>query len=469
MIFSSMMFLWIFLPLVWVGNAIAQKLGGNKIANVFLLLASIFFYAWGEPKYIFLLLLSIILNWIAGLLISSQKHKKIWLVSAILINLCILGSFKYLMMMIRTVNALTGEQFHVPDIALPIGISFYTFQTLSYVIDVYRGECACQKNPLKLALYVSLFPQLIAGPIVKYKDVAEQIDNRKISAKQTALGVRRFVYGLSKKVLISNVLAQAVDRIYALEMIDVTWDLAWLAAIMYTMQIYYDFSGYSDMAIGLGKMFGFEFRENFVYPYTSLSIREFWRKWHISLSSWFKEYVYIPLGGSRCGKRITYENLVIVFFLTGLWHGASWNFVVWGMLHGLMIVLERAGLDRLLSKNKVFAWIYTFGFVNFAWIFFRIENVKTAFAYIKRMIIPWIYVDNSCRIFEIVNVYTVFIIICAFAGMGMVQNKYNRGKSRLKYQWKYSTAELIYCTLLMVLSLASLAGDTYNPFIYFRF
>ena len=306
MIFSSMLFLWIFLPIVLVGNYIVDKLGKNKLSNIFLLIVSIVFYAWGEPIYIFLMLFSIFANWYLGILVEKTvSKKKILLAVCIMVNIALISYFKYAGMIVDVVNSILGTQLEQPDIALPIGISFFTFQALSYVVDVYRGQCKAQTNLLKLALYISFFPQLIAGPIVKYKDINEQIDDRELSVSKTADGIRRFIYGLGKKVLISNVLALCADTIYSLEMNQVTGCMAWFVSIVYTFQIYYDFSGYSDMAIGLGKMFGFEFKENFNYPYTSLSIREFWRRWHISLSSWFKEYVYIPLGGSRKGNRLT--------------------------------------------------------------------------------------------------------------------------------------------------------------------
>ena len=325
MLFSSMIFLWLFLPAVLI---ICRFLKLRQ-QNVFLLLASLLFYAWGEPRYVLLMLVSIGLNWGTGILLERfPERKKAVLWTSVALNLSLLGYFKYLGLLVRTLNhLLRGRELEIPQIALPIGISFFTFQALSYVIDVYRGECRAQKNILDLALYISFFPQLIAGPIVKYRDVNDQIRNRTITPEKTAQGIRRFIYGLAKKVLVSNVLAQSADLIFALDMQEMTGTLAWMAAILYTFQIYYDFSGYSDMAIGLGKMFGFTFNENFNYPYMSLSIREFWRRWHISLSTWFREYVYIPLGGNRRGTVRTYVNLGIVFLLTGIWHGASYNFI----------------------------------------------------------------------------------------------------------------------------------------------
>lgn len=467
MLFTSMIFIWIFLPVVLVGNFLLQKAGGNKAANILLVIASIFFYAWGEPVYVLLMIFSIFINWFAGLMLSKTKqHKKTILVLAIVVNLALIGFFKYAGMIVLTVNQLTGASFPMPEIALPIGISFFTFQALSYVVDVYRKECETQKNILKVALYVSFFPQLIAGPIVKYKDIEEQIDTRTVSACQVAQGIRRFSYGFAKKILISNILASVADTIYALDLTEVTCPMAWIASFMYTFQIYYDFSGYSDMAIGLGKMFGFEFKENFNYPYISLSIREFWRRWHISLSSWFRDYVYIPLGGSRKGKLLTYKNLLVVFFLTGLWHGASWNFVFWGLFHGVFIIIERIGFDKFLNRHRIFAWIYTFFLANIGWVFFKLENIKDAFAHIGRMFQPWADIQNTHVLREYVNIHAIFILICAVVGMGLIQKLWKTGLAR---KWKYSVPEIVFCAVLMVLSLASLASNTYNPFIYFRF
>lgn len=328
MLFSSMVFVWIFLPVVLAGNYLLTRIGGHRAANVFSLIASLFFYAWGEPIYVVLMLVSITVNYFSGLFLSKYPKSRIILVMTLFTNLAILAYFKYAGMLVETLNTLFKGNLAVPQISLPIGISFFTFQALSYVVDVYRGETKPQKNWFKLALYVSFFPQLIAGPIVKYKDVDAQIESRTLSMRQTASGIRRFTYGFAKKVLLANVLGLCADTLYGVGINQMTGVMTWIASISYTLQIYFDFSGYSDMAIGLGKMFGFEFKENFNYPYTSHSIREFWRRWHISLSSWFRDYVYIPLGGNRKGAVRTYLNLVIVFFLTGIWHGASWTFVL---------------------------------------------------------------------------------------------------------------------------------------------
>ena len=467
MLFSSMVFIWIFLPIVFIGNIILNKIGGNKLSNIFLLIASLFFYAWGEPIYILLMLVSISVNYLAGLALNVKKYKKIILVIDIVLNLGLLGFFKYTSMFIDTINTFTKSEIVDPQISLPIGISFFTFQALSYVIDVYKKETETQKNWFKLALYVSFFPQLIAGPIVKYKDINEQIDNREINITKTALGIRRFIYGFAKKVLLANVLGLCADRLYSISIENITSMMAWVASISYTLQIYYDFSGYSDMAIGLGKVFGFEFKENFNYPYKSCSIKEFWRRWHISLSSWFRDYVYIPLGGNRKGKVRTYINLLIVFLLTGLWHGASWTFVLWGIYHGLFIIIERLGFDRVLNKQKILSWLYTIVIVNFGWVLFRIDDIGKCLRVFKRMLIPWQYKTSVYSIFEFVSIKMIAIICIGVLGAGLV--RWIGEKTNISDRWRYSYAEILYLSILLFLSIISLASGTYNPFIYFRF
>lgn len=466
MLFSSMTFLWIFLPLVLLLNWLLPR----KMTNGFLVLASLFFYAWGEPVYILLMMFSIIFNWLAGRCIevfSARKH--LVLVVTVTTNLLLLAYFKYLGMLVRTFNAVLNTAglpvLEVPQVILPIGISFFTFQALSYVVDVYRGEVAAQKHLLNVALYISFFPQLIAGPIVRYHDVNEQIDHRTVTVERFGEGVRRFVYGLGKKVLLSNIMAQAADGIFGLDISLVSGGMAWAAILLYTLQIYYDFSGYSDMAIGLGKMFGFDFNENFHYPYTSCSIREFWHRWHISLSTWFREYVYIPLGGNRQGTVCTYRNLAIVFFLTGLWHGASFSFVFWGLYHGLFQVMERVWLKAPLKKRPWAAWIYTTLVVVFGWVFFRIENFTIALSFAERMLTPWRYGQTSVIIQDYVNWLTVAVFVMGIIGMGPIQ----RFLGQMGAKWKRSAAEAVYLLLVFWLCIAALTSNTYNPFIYFKF
>ncbi len=472
MLFSSTVFLWIFLPIVFVGNFLChqadRRLGGNRVANAFLLLASILFYAWGEPVYVLLMLFSVTVNWTAGrLLEGAGKGRRAILAADVLVNLGLLGYFKYAGMLVETWNALTGMGVPVPQIPLPIGISFFTFQALSYAVDVYRGECPTQRSWMKLALYVSFFPQLIAGPIVKYRDVNEQIDSRTVSLEKTAAGIRRFIYGLGKKVLLANVFALCADRLYALDLAEVSCPMAWLASVAYALQIYYDFSGYSDMAIGLGKIFGFEFQENFRYPYRSRGIREFWRRWHISLGSWFRDYVYIPLGGNRKGAARTWLNLIIVFFCTGFWHGASWTFVLWGLYHGFFSIIERLGLEKWLKKGKLLSLVYSLLVVNFGWVLFRVENPEQALGYYRRMLQPWKYAASVHPLSAFADPYTLAMIALGVLGAGFLKAMGER--TGLEKCWRDSVPEIVFCAAVLLLSIMSLASNTYNPFIYFRF
>ncbi len=466
MIFSSMLFLWAFLPITLLFYYIADK----RYKNIILLIVSLFFYAWGEPIYIVLMLVTITVNYAMGLIINrTPKRKKIWLTLTIIINLGLLGYFKYYNMLVDTIKSVANLQsLSVKEIALPIGISFYTFQALSYVVDLYRGEIKVQKNWYKLALYISFFPQLIAGPIVKYKDVCEQIDNRKCTVDKFAYGVKRFIYGLGKKVIISNSMALIVDSIFELDMNYVGTSLAWCIAICYTLQIYFDFSGYSDMAIGLGKMFGFDFMENFNYPYISKSIQEFWRRWHISLSTWFREYLYIPLGGNRKGKVRTYINLFIVFFCTGLWHGASYTFVLWGLFHGIFMIIERLFLGKILDKNpiKVINHIYTLFVVMIGWVLFRAEKLDVAVSLIKNM---FVYKSNGLySMFYYVDVKSIVIIAIAII-IGFILPLTSKKRHFIEDTEKTSVIEIILCVLIMGYSMIMLISNTYNPFIYFRF
>ena len=335
MLFSSMTFVFMFLPVVCALYLLCKK----ELHNPILLMASILFYAWGEPKFLAIMLLTILLNYLGAIYVEKSVNKKLPLIITIIANLGFLVYFKYFNFILDNINALCHSNIEPLNIIMPIGISFYTFQAVSYVIDVYRGECKAQKDIYKLALYICLFPQLIAGPIVKYHDIENQIDDREVNFDKVTLGVKRFIIGLAKKMLIANTMGAVADKIFMQPADTFSPLTAWVGALSYTMQLYYDFSGYSDMAIGLGLIFGFTFMENFNYPYISKSITEFWRRWHISLSTWFKQYLYIPLGGNRKGKNRTYLNLFIVFLLTGIWHGASWNFVIWGVWNGVFIIL----------------------------------------------------------------------------------------------------------------------------------
>ena len=464
MLFSSMTFVFMFLPIVCALYLMSNK----RFHNPILLAASILFYAWGEPKYLAIMLLTILINYAGALAVEKfNKHKKLWLILTIIVDLGFLIYFKYFNFIIDNINNLFHAHISALDVIMPIGISFYTFQALSYVIDVFRGDCKAQKDVYKLALYICLFPQLIAGPIVKYHDVAEQIEDREVNFDKVNLGVKRFIIGLAKKMLIANTLGAIADKIFTQPADTFTPLVAWLGGISYTLQLYYDFSGYSDMAIGLGLIFGFHFMENFNYPYISKSITEFWRRWHISLSTWFKQYLYIPLGGNRISKNRTYINLGIVFLLTGIWHGASWNFVFWGLWNGFFIILEKmTGWHNETDKLsiKILKHLYTIFVFVLGWVMFRADNMTYAWTYLKNMfgLVPVhditykmiYYVDN-------VEIITLFIgILCTmpiFKNMVYVENK------------AVKLAVNVWLLVLFILSAASIAASTYNPFIYFRF
>ena len=466
-----MTFLWIFLPTVLIFYYLLDK----RYKNNFLLCASLFFYFWGEPSYILVLLASIAFNYFMGFWIdkSEDKKRKIAVILCIIGNICILGYFKYFNFLIESLNMLAGkQQFVFKHVALPIGISFYTFQALSYVIDLYSKKIKVQKNILNLALYIALFPQLIAGPIVKYQDIEDQLTNREEKKEKFALGIKRFILGLGKKVIISNTLAIASDNIFACNPCEISSALAWAGILCYTLQIYYDFSGYSDMAIGLGKMFGFDFLENFNIPYISQSIGEFWRRWHISLSTWFKNYVYIPLGGNRKGNSITLINLFIVFILTGTWHGAGFTFIVWGMWHGFFIVFERFWFRNILEKNKFkfLNVLYTMFVVVIGWLIFRSDNLQFAINYFKAM-----FFANSNIIWsfaEIINIHTIIAFVIGFLFCGIfhsIKNKFEEFCVNKLPSWCINFSVLIFYILILLYSTLKLISGTYNPFIYFRF
>lgn len=464
MVFSSLVFIWIFLPIVFVGYFIVP----DRFKNIFLLAGSLIFYAWGEPKYILLMLSSILINYIIGLLMDRyETQKRLLLVAGILINIAVLGYFKYFNLLIDVINLFLEKDLRILDISLPIGISFFTFQILSYIIDLYRGQYKAQKNVINLALYISFFPQLIAGPIVRYRDINEQLNHREQTLRQTASGIRRFIYGLGKKVIVANTVAQCVDKIYAVDCGGVSGMTAWIAAVCYTLQIYYDFSGYSDMAIGLGKIFGFAFLENFNYPYLSASVHEFWQRWHISLGTWFREYLYIPLGGNRKGARRTYLNVLIVFLVTGLWHGAGYNFILWGLYYGVLQVLERAKLSSFLDRHRVIGHLYTTLAVILGWVLFRAEGLGQAGGMLTRMLLPWKYTEDTLVLGSIFGTKTIVIILTGIFGCGLLQGI--AARTKLVEKWRDSYLEMAYCVIIFALCIIMLAGSTYNPFIYFRF
>lgn len=472
MVFSSLIFLYAFLPSV----LILYFLSPSKIRNTILLIASLFFYAWGEPKYVLLMLVSVVVNYIFGILIeavSNKGTKKALLTLAISINIGLLAFFKYMNFLVENINNLFNIHISLDPIPLPIGISFFTFQAMSYVIDVYQKDAPVQKNFFNLSLYIALFPQLIAGPIVRYNTVAEQIKKRITSVAKFAEGIRRFVIGLSKKVLIANPLGAVADEIFAMPADSLTTGTAWIGIIAYTLQIYFDFSGYSDMAIGLGKMFGFDFEENFRYPYISQSISEFWRRWHISLGTWFRDYVYIPLGGNRVKGWKVYRNLLIVWTITGFWHGASWTFMAWGFYYGLIISIEKFGLEKLIrSLWRPLQHAYVLFIVMVGWVFFRADNFAYSFEYIKRMFIATEEIFNNQTILYIVDYWQVFGLGILFSTpiVPVITKKlYDwMNENKLLLFTKEIISTVIFISLLSVITMY-LVNSTYNPFIYFRF
>lgn len=466
MLFSSMTFIYVFLPIVCGLYLITKK----ELHNPILLIASIIFYAWGEPRYLAIMLLVIIINYLGAILIEKYPHKKRFtLILAIITNLAFLIYFKYFNFLLENINALFHTNIDFIKVIMPIGISFYTFQAMSYLIDVFRGECKAQKDIYKLALYITLFPQLIAGPIVKYHDVADQIEDREVNFEKVDIGVKRFIIGLSKKVLLANTMGAIADKIFTQPADTFSPLVAWMGSLAYSLQLFYDFSGYSDMAIGLGLIFGFQFLENFNYPYISKSITEFWRRWHISLSTWFKQYLYIPLGGNRISKNRTYINLGIVFLLTGLWHGASWNFIFWGLWNGFFIILEKmTGWDKD-SKNPAINFIrhlYTIFVFVIGWVLFRADNLSYALTYLKNMFGLVKVHDIAYNINyygDSIEILTFIIaIICAMPVFSKIL--YIRQERKI-----LRSIVNIWLLILFILSSAAIAASTYNPFIYFRF
>ena len=502
MLFSSMTFVFLFLPIVLVLYFITKK----KFHNPILLVASIIFYAWGEPKYLSIMLLTILINYYGAIAVDWTKNKfgttvlsdchsefiqlkygkfeglrnkfgikflpKMMLIVTVIANLSFLIYFKYFNFLIENYNHIFHSHIDALDIVMPIGISFYTFQALSYVVDVYRGECRVQKNIYKLALYICLFPQLIAGPIVKYHDIEEQIDSREVNFDKVVIGVKKFIIGLSKKMLIANTMGAIADKIFVQNPDTFSHGIAWLGSIAYSFQLFFDFSGYSDMAIGLGLIFGFHFMENFNYPYISKSITEFWRRWHISLSTWFKQYVYISLGGNRVSKLKTLRNLGIVFLLTGIWHGAEWTFVIWGIWHGIFIIIEKIfnikEFDSKPHKWYVNTLRHAYCILAFVvgWVIFRADNMKYAWEYLMNMF--GLLKINTEEILYTTNYYIdrieiitfIFAILCCaplFKNILDIQNKISK------------TLVNIWLLIIFFLSSISIASNTYNPFIYFRF
>lgn len=471
MVFSSLVFLCIFFPVVFCLHSVIPSI---KVRNALLILASLIFYAFGEPVYVVVMVISAFLNYLCAMLMEKINRKAV-LAGAVVLNIGMLSVFKYTGFFITTINSALHLHIEVPQITLPIGISFFTFQALSYVIDVWRGQVEVQRKFSKVLLYISFFPQLIAGPIVKYRDIACEIDSRRVDLREAAAGLRRFICGLAKKILIANTMALTADRVFALEMDSLNILGAWLGAAAYTMQIYFDFSGYSDMAIGLGRMFGFHFRENFEYPYGSLTIKEFWRRWHISLSSWFKEYVYIPLGGNQKGRVRTGINKMTVFFLTGLWHGANWTFVVWGLFHGAFSFLEEF-VPSLKKLPRVLLHVYTMTVVTVGFVIFRADTLGLAFGFIEKMFTGFEFTASSMSfVYRQMTPFFLVILLAAVIGCAPVRRltlklREVSGKEEMTSKENAMQAILYLAAFVLLLwCIIRLSGGSYNPFIYFRF
>lgn len=473
MVFSSLEFVCVFMPVVFLLYCLVH---GTYFKNILLIVASLLFYAYGEPLYVLLMIGSAFFNYIFAMVITNSRRKKVYLFLNVSINIGLLIYFKYMAFFIGTWNNISGQSLNIPYVKLPVGISFFTFQALSYVIDVYYEKIQVQKSFSKVLLYISFFPQLIAGPIIKYRDINDSLTKRNMDIDQVYTGIKRFICGLGKKVIIANTMGQTADAVFNVAYSDINILSAWAGAISYMLQIYYDFSGYSDMAIGLGKMFGFSFQENFNYPYGACSVKEFWRKWHISLSGWFKEYLYIPLGGNRKGKIRTGINKFIVFFCTGFWHGANWTFIVWGLYHGFFSVLEEY-VPFIKKIPKVFTYIYTMLVVCTGFVIFRADTLSEAFYITGQMFIGISF--NSYKMSFAASLFNPWFITILCAGIiGMAPVKVIKDKFKNIYTetdgvvWKYVTVNMFsYITSIMLLlwCIIRLSGNTYNPFIYFRF
>ncbi|MCD8077709.1 MAG: MBOAT family protein [Lachnospiraceae bacterium] len=475
MVFSSLEFICVFLPVVFILYCMAP---GIKTRNALLVLASLLFYAYGEPVYVLLMIGSVLVNYLAARAISAyRKHAKWILAADLAANIAVLGVFKYAGFAVETLNALLHTAIPVPSISLPIGISFFTFQAMSYVIDVYRKDVEVQKSFPNVLLYISFFPQLIAGPIVRYKDICQAIEDRRQDIGRVAWGFERFIFGLGKKVLIANTVGEVADAVFAAEASSVNIAVAWLGAIAYMLQIYYDFSGYSDMAIGLGEMFGFHFRENFRYPYGAAGMKDFWNRWHISLSAWFKEYVYIPLGGNRRGKLRACVNRIIVFFLTGLWHGASWTFVIWGLWHGFFLLLEEY-LPFIRKMPKCILRVYTLLVVCLGFVIFRADTLSQGLYFISQMFTGTGYTAETISFaWQQLTPWFIFIAVIGILGAAPIRPLADRIRSAAHSSATQNTAsrtvaQFFLCAASLVIlcwCIIRLSGNTYNPFIYFRF
>lgn len=466
MLFSSMIFIFVFLPVLCAAYYVVPN---RTYRNILLCAASLLFYAWGEPRYIFLMLASISVNYLFGIGIEKSRSAaggKFLLISAIVCNLAALGFFKYAGFFVRNINVLFRTSVAVPDLPLPIGISFYTFQALSYIVDVYRKKTHAQKNFLNLTLYIALFPQLIAGPIVRYTDIENEINNRHESFENFINGLEQFIVGLAAKVLIANNMAVIADSVFG-SYRDAGALVLWIAALAYTFQIYFDFAGYSRMAIGLGRMFGFHFPQNFNYPYAATSITDFWRRWHITLSSWFRDYVYIPLGGSRCSRAKLIRNIIITWLLTGFWHGAEWNFVLWGFYYAVLLLLEKLFTGKLMARLPKFITIaVSMFFVVTGWVLFRVTDIADLCAVLQHMFTPsGISARQYIAEHAAVMSRAFFFLPAVIASLPVLKTVYGK----LHAHTAGFAIELFCIVCLFAASICMLVASTYNPFIYFRF
>lgn len=472
MVFTSPVFLFAFLPIL----LLLYFSSPWKAKNIILLFASLLFYAWGEVFYTGIMIISIICNYYIGILIenSSQIRARLFLIIGVAINLLLLGTFKYANFLNENLNVLLQlaslPSYDIEPIHLPLGISFFTFQAISYIVDVYRRECKAQKSFLDLALYISLFPQLVAGPIIRYHDIAQQITLRQHTLSNFSNGAQRFIIGLAKKMLIANPLGAVADSAFATAESDLSMPIAWIGIIAYSLQIFFDFSAYSDMAIGLAKIFGFSFLENFNYPYISKSVREFWRRWHISLSTWFRDYVYIPLGGNRLSTTRTYINLSIVFLLTGVWHGASWNFIVWGVFHGFFLAIEHAGFSKILTRLWApLQHVYLLLIVMIGWVFFRADTLPQALSYLTAMFNFNKLTISSLELYQLIDNESIIAAAIALIFSTPIYRKLKElvgDEPRINI---INTVHLAFIGLVLYLAILKISSSTYNPFIYFRF
>lgn len=468
MVFSSLTFIYVFLPIALISYFIST----NKLKNLVLLASGLIFYSWGEPIYVIVMIISIIIDYTAGRLIAyydySNKLRTLFLIISLSMNIGLLSFFKYSNFFIENINIMFGTSIELPNIVLPIGISFYTFQSMSYTIDLYRRNIKVQKSIIKFSSFVTLFPQIVAGPIVRYSDIDSDIENPKISYSNFSDGILIFIIGLGKKVLLANSIGSLWSTIKDMPLYTIPILTAWIGILAFTFQIYFDFSGYSDMSVGIGKMLGFSFPKNFDYPYMSKSISEFWRRWHMTLGGWFKSYIYISLGGNRKGKFRTILNLFIVWALTGFWHGASWNFVIWGLYFGIIIIVEKLFLSRILDKIPIFiSWFYSFILIILGWVIFEFTDIDNIYIYIKSM-----FGFNNNSLFDnnslyYLDSYLIIFIICIFSSTNLFSKLYKKIYNKIPIV--LDIINPVYILFIMIICTSYIVNQNYNPFLYFRF